>query len=80
MSQILGSCGHPIDLKGIELNAVWVKEHNREGKRDASYRTLCEMCKGNFAKEKLILESQEEKARWVLRKRSKRQNGSSVAK
>lgn len=63
----IATCGHEIDSdwsvysKGI----VHTKDYTREGKRAISYQTLCPACLKYYRKHRLILDTPEQRDRWI---------------
>lgn len=64
------TCGHEIDsMEQVQAGSVYTKDHTREGKRAVSYRVLCPACLVEYRRERLVLETTQQRARWLRRKR-----------
>lgn len=64
---ITAACGHKVTNDWLRSGkaAVYVKDFTRMGERALSYRVVCEGCRDNYARNKLILENDQQKQRWL---------------
>lgn len=64
---IFGTCNHEISLEWFESGKgeIAIKDHNREDKRVISYVLVCEDCLVWYGKNKLILRTEDDKAKYL---------------
>lgn len=67
MGQIIATCGHPISVEWMRSNqgGIFVKDYSRIAMRSISFRQVCPECLEWYRKEKLILETEQEKNKWL---------------
>lgn len=65
MGKHIATCGHEIDIHQSEKGAIYVKEHDRQGRRAVSYRVVCPACLIWYRAEGLILDTTEDREKWL---------------
>lgn len=73
MATMQAECGHAVSVEWLTGGdaTVTIKEHYTDGQRATSYRVVCPECRKVYEQEKLILETEQDKNKWLRIKRGR---------